>query len=396
MTIKALYPNVRPTLNLNFARTKTLDPRVTFSRASTATYMGSNGLIQTAASNAPRFDHNPSTGESLGLLVEDARTNLIQRSGQIGTSPWGIVTNGYHTSTVEQNSLQSPDGTLSATKVTITRINNDFSGIYQDISSVTGDYTFSAWMRLADGVSDKNLQIYSDNAIGNRINVTLTSAWKRLTVTFTGGTYTRIGVGNWYSSLPSNWIDSTPFYIWGAQLEAGSFPTSYIPTTSATVTRAADVASMTGTNFTSWYNYTSSTCIIDGVPLSLSGSPRLVTMSGTGGENRLWTNFDFYTSSYASGGGGLPMNTGYAISTTSFQKYAYAYDYSLESNLTTKKTTTLGLSVISNTASGYNIPLSGNALYLAGAGDASGCKWIKRFTYYSVRLPDAQLQALTA
>jgi hypothetical protein len=70
MTIKALYPTVRPTLNLDFAKTKTLDPRVTFTRASTATFVGANGLIQTAASGAARFDHNPTTGESLGLLVE--------------------------------------------------------------------------------------------------------------------------------------------------------------------------------------------------------------------------------------------------------------------------------------------------------------------------------------
>ena len=62
MTIKALYPTVRPTLNLDFAKTKALDPRVTFTRASTATFVGADGLIQTAASGAARFDHNPTTG----------------------------------------------------------------------------------------------------------------------------------------------------------------------------------------------------------------------------------------------------------------------------------------------------------------------------------------------
>ena len=72
MTIKALYPTVRPTLNLDFAKTKALDPRITFTRASTGTYVGANGLIQTAASGAARFDHNPTT--------EEARTNLVLRS----------------------------------------------------------------------------------------------------------------------------------------------------------------------------------------------------------------------------------------------------------------------------------------------------------------------------
>ena len=84
MTIKALFPTVRPTLNLDFANTKTLDPRVTFTRASTGTFVGSNGLIQTAASNIPRFDHNPTTGESLGLLVEEARTNSLTNNTMVG------------------------------------------------------------------------------------------------------------------------------------------------------------------------------------------------------------------------------------------------------------------------------------------------------------------------
>ena len=88
MTIKALYPTVRPTLNLDFAKTKVLDPRITYTRASTATFVGSNGLIQTAASGAARFDHNPTTGESLGLLVEEARTNRVTYSEQFDNAGW--------------------------------------------------------------------------------------------------------------------------------------------------------------------------------------------------------------------------------------------------------------------------------------------------------------------
>ena len=61
MTIKHLYPNARPALDLKFARDKTLDTRITFTRASSGTYVDENGVIQSAASNEARFDHDPVT-----------------------------------------------------------------------------------------------------------------------------------------------------------------------------------------------------------------------------------------------------------------------------------------------------------------------------------------------
>ena len=73
MTIKHLYPTQRPSLDLDFANSKRLDPRITFTRGSTATYVDAEGVIQSAANNEARFNHNPVTGESLGLLVEESR-----------------------------------------------------------------------------------------------------------------------------------------------------------------------------------------------------------------------------------------------------------------------------------------------------------------------------------
>jgi hypothetical protein len=62
------YPEIRPTLDLNFARVKALDPRITFTRSSGGSYVGADGLIKYAGVNEARFDHDPVTGESLGLL----------------------------------------------------------------------------------------------------------------------------------------------------------------------------------------------------------------------------------------------------------------------------------------------------------------------------------------
>ncbi|MFM6192892.1 MAG: hypothetical protein ACKPFF_10615, partial [Planktothrix sp.] len=85
-----------PTLDLNFALTKSLDPRITFTRASSGTYFDSNGVMQLASANTPRFDHNPNTKESLGLLIEEQRTNSIRNNtmqGAVAGTPGTLPTN---------------------------------------------------------------------------------------------------------------------------------------------------------------------------------------------------------------------------------------------------------------------------------------------------------------
>jgi hypothetical protein len=156
MTIKALYPNVRPTLNLDFAKTKALDPRVTFTRASTATFVGSNGLIQTAASGAARFDHNPETGESLGLLVEEARTNNVLYSNGMNASVWW---NYAYMISRTYNAGVSPDGTTTATLFTVnTNLQEHFlSGNTPSLPSAI--YTHSIFAKQGTGSYNIQLRI---------------------------------------------------------------------------------------------------------------------------------------------------------------------------------------------------------------------------------------------
>ena len=77
MTIKHLFPPAWPALNLDFANSKALDPRIAFTRSSIGTYFDADGIPQIAAEDEARFDHDPTTGESLGLLIEGASSNLI-------------------------------------------------------------------------------------------------------------------------------------------------------------------------------------------------------------------------------------------------------------------------------------------------------------------------------
>src|SRR5678816_4391057 len=76
-----------PALSLDFMTPGTLDPRITFTRASTGTYFDSAGVMQTAALNAPRWDYNPATLQLRGLLLEDTRTNNLRNSTMVGATP---------------------------------------------------------------------------------------------------------------------------------------------------------------------------------------------------------------------------------------------------------------------------------------------------------------------
>jgi len=245
--------NTQPSLDLQFATSKTLDDAVsgtnliTFSRASSGTYVDSDGLIKTAVTDAPRFDHDPVTGESLGLLIEEERTNLLRYSEQFDQSAWS-KTSGI---TLSSNVETAPDGNLTADGLTRTATNE----FMYSASSVTGTLTLSCWVKVASGTATFFMQSFS-GADGGQTSPTKTATteWQRFELTVS-------------TTVPSNFYPclgaiNTTFYIWGAQLETGSFPTSYIPTTSSAVTRSPDIATIEGTNFSSWYNQSEGTVYI--------------------------------------------------------------------------------------------------------------------------------------
>lgn len=191
-------PSLRPSLLLDFANSRSVDPRITFTRASTATRTNSKGLIESVASNAPRIDFDPVTGECKGLLIEEQRTNLLLNSLIDGTN-------------------------LGTQTVNVTAVAHTLS--FYGTGSVTLSGAHSATVTGA-------------GAYPTRQVLTFTPTAGSLVLTVTGD-------------------------VKFAQLEAGTFPTSFIPTAAAQVTRAADVASMTGANFSSWYRQDEGTLCVD-------------------------------------------------------------------------------------------------------------------------------------
>jgi hypothetical protein len=249
-----------PALSLDFT-TGTLDPRVTFARASSATYFDSSGTLVSAATNVPRFDYDPVTLAAKGLLIEESRTNLCLRSNEFGTSPWAVAS-----ASVSASANLGPDGS-PATTLAVASAGNCF--LYQSVAVTNAVvYTASVWARVTTGTGKTYLS--TNGAVTDSIACSLTTAWQRFTKTFTADSSTHfIVIGNTASLSDA----TTNIEIFGAQMEAGAFATSYVPTTSAAVTRAAETASMTGTNFSSWYNQTEGTFVVGWTPSNIaSGS----------------------------------------------------------------------------------------------------------------------------
>jgi hypothetical protein len=288
-----------PSLDLRFADNKSLVDAVTgaslvtFTRASSGTYVGSDGVLQTAATNAPRFDHNPTTGESLGLLVEEQRANLLLRSEEFDTT-WTRTNVAAFGSGSEVNVETAPNGTLTADLIATLSGNNSGTGfIGQTItkSATATTYTVTVFAK-AQNWNTVRLHVNDTATSNNRATVTFSLAtgaittaaavfgtfsaasatpassfadgWFKANLTFTSSTETGLLVRVFPDNSSTVTADGTSgVYLWGAQLEAGAFPTSYIPTTTAAVTRSADVVSITGSNYTSWANNNEGTVFSD-------------------------------------------------------------------------------------------------------------------------------------
>ena len=400
-----------PTLNLKFSESKNLLDDVTgrrlitFTRASTATFIDSAGLLQTAVADVPRFDHDPVTRESLGLLVEEQRTNLIFNSEDTSTwlAPTGI--------TLTQNSIASPSSAITAdlyTEDTSTGLHVQEGPAFTFVTSTT--YTYSVFVKA---VGSRNFEIgfpatqftarfarftLSGSGAVQGVDAGVTASvqalgngWYRCAATSTCAVGAGARVGNFVidASHARTYTGngSSGIYIWGAQLEAGAFPTSYIPTTTAAATRSADVASITGTNFSSWYNQAEGT--VYGSTGVLPGTAVLWDI-GSGGAFGT-TAYSSYTGTAWAAGSGSPLNISSSVVASSSSAHAIA----LRANDTVAAANG-GLGVTDTSCSMPAAPTTftiGKAGW-SGAGGYANCP-IRRLTYWPQRLTNSTLQAST-
>jgi len=197
---------------------------MTVTRATTATRVNSAGLIESVASNVPRLDY--SNGTCPSILVEPQRTNLLTYSSDF-TNGWYAYLGSI---SATANYGIAPDGTTTSTRVLFTSTNQLWA---KSISAINGNYgVFSIYIK---GTAGKKIAI-TYGGVDNLL--TLQSGWNRYEVKGT-------------ASIPFLFIgtfgaDTLDIEVWAGQVELATYSTSYIPTTSASVTRNADVINKTG------------------------------------------------------------------------------------------------------------------------------------------------------
>ena len=411
-----------PALDLDWATNRSLPasygPTPSFSRASTATYFTSSGVLTSAAINAPRFNHvyNGSSWVSKGLLVEEQRTNNLLRSEDL------TVTWTPNRGTITSNTTVAPDGTTTADRFVESTANGVHGPVQTPVTTTAAAYTVSGFFRA--GTRSVVVMRFQDfatgtNGVGAEFNLsagTISSpaavigaftspsatisdvggGWYRCTVTGTANTTqcslrietcTSAGAfsaaffqGSSYAGDGSSYFDS-----WGYQLELGSFATSYIPTHTAAVTRSADVCQITGTDFSGFWNATEGTFVAEwdfirttgGTPFTaLSTTSSLMQIYRSGTPDLRWFVYNGTTQADFTIGNVASVN-----------RAAVAYkanDFAGSS---------LG-GVVATDTSG-SVPTANKLNILADENNAVVTGHISRLRYYNTRLANSKLQELS-
>jgi hypothetical protein len=353
----------------------------------------------TAPAGVPRLDYNPTTGQALGLLIEESRTNLVTYSSDFSNAVWSKNFYGsWYSSTVTSNTVIAPDGTQTGCSFNVYSAAIGTFGITQRITAAASTtYTFSIFVRLGT-LTDLTL-ISSTYLSGTLVRATAASANITSQLSSTG--WVRVNLSATLAATGENQISFTvgsstdqrgkTFYIWGAQLEAGSFATSYIHTVATTITRAADQASMTGTNFSSWYNQAQGSLYVE--TIAVFGTNNIGTASLSDGTSNNSINiYGNSTSSYMDSlvnGIGTVGNYSYGLTHYPFKNI---YSYLTNNTITTSDGNIplvdsscaipiVNRLIIGSIYGGTNFFLNGH---------------IRKLTYYPVALSSSNLVALTS
>ena len=358
-----------------------------------------------APAGVPVFDHNPVTGEALGLSVWEARTNLLQRSEEFDNAYWTKVG-----ATVSANQVIAPDGTLSMDKLVEDTATSGHSVQGTGVSVTSGIvYTFTIYAKAAErsfiringnstgliGAAYYNLSTGALGTVASGTTASIVNVGNGIyrcvfTRTSTATTSVQFLVSVTNANNVSSYLGDgySGIYIWGAQLEAGAFATPYIPTVASTVARSADAAVMTGVNFSRWFNAGAGAFVVNSTGLDTSFTVALQIDDGTT-NNRI--GMIIPKASSASPAfiftGGAAQTAFSNVTFVGDDKEALSYaanNVLLSANGAAVQTdTTVVLPVV-------------DRLRIRNNSAAPSSGYVKSIQYYPIALTSAQLQAVTA
>ena len=395
-----------PQLDLNFASLLSLTPSVgptpSYTRASTGTYFDASGVLTTAAINGPRFDHvyNGVFWVSKGLLVEEARTNLETYSEDFSNAVWA-----KENATITTNQLSAPNNNTTADLVLETSANGSH-GFYRNDGSLAS-HTFSVFLKPAgrDKVKIYRGGVPADSVVFDLVTLLASSVGANVSgysIFPVGGGWVRCSVTNNVASVEQYvyFLDSSGsvaytgditkgVYAWGAQLEAGAFPTSYIPTTTAAVTRSADICQISGTDFSGFWNQTEGSVVLsyDMILATLVATTQRVFTAWNAGFSSGLVIYDDSSGCNVEVNPGASFAFGSSVSPTNVALGYKVNDFATGRN---------GGAVLTDTSgagpSGLNAMYIGNNI---GNGSNMHNGHIARLRYFNTRLINSQLVALS-
>lgn len=401
------------TLSLDFAQMGGLDSRFTFTRNSIATFINSSGLVEqvsAAPSNDPtkaRFDYNPTTLAARGLLIEASATNICTRSEDFANAVWALDNGSATNPSVSVVSQAAPNGASSVNRITFNKTGGTFSRIRQTLSgTASATYTFSVWLKAntaSGGAATQNvgLRIGADAA---GFNCAVTTTWQRFSYAYAlSGTDASAQIMLW-DNISGN-DETADVLVWGAQLEAGSIASSYIPTGLSTVQRAAELCQMSGTNFSSWFQAGSAYSMLYryslNSPTAFAGTNidracGQVSVSAAGNRTFIYAAYRAASGSGDIGRFVRVFDTG-SLDMQPATLPAAATNTALAFAVNTNDAAIYASNQIVGTDSTCTILTGQNLLDIGSIGSSqhlNGC--ISLVKYWPTRLPNATLQSLTA
>lgn len=384
---------VLPRMALDFT-TGVLDPRVTVTRAlNTATRVNSSGFVEVVNADLPRFDYDPITLAPKGLLIEESRVNELLYSSTFDDAVWGLTASGTGVvPTVTPNAGISPDGTNNAYRLEADRgASNTLSdaSVLRQQPAVTyanpHNMAVSIWAKSNTGLN-QNVYFRNATATGGTV-IIVTPTWQRFS--FAGSVVANFDVLQIGCRGGVNLDQSIDILIWNGQLEIAAFPTSDIITGATRLTRNADVVSMTGTNFSDWYNASEGTFVAD-VNQSPASGLVVALDAAANASNRIslikaatsgFANFFVFTAAFPEAN----ITNSNVIGTGKIVGAYKANNCGLSSN---------GVAAITDTS----VVLPTPTFLRIGARQDGGNAWnapIKRVLYYPQRLTNAEVQAFS-